>query len=498
LALAQSRLVAEALGRAEPGIEVELVPVTTRGDRELSTPLDQVNDPDFFSAELDDALLDGRVDCCVHSRKDLPAARPPGITLAALPPRENPRDVLVWRDDVQERLADGQRLSVGTCSERRRVNVRDFLAWALPRTARRPTLEFVDVRGPIDTRLKRLQLPLDAPEAVDGIVLALAGLSRLYNDPPGRARLEALLAGTRLMVLPLAHCPAAPAQGVLAIECRADDIAARRLLGVLHDPRTAELDALENAALAELPPGQRGTYGATAVRHETLGTVCFVRGRLQDSPHAVLKWRAPARPARAVPFDGLIWQRVCTRRALATLPELARLPPRSPVFVAYWHAVDGHPLPPDPRLWVSGAESWRQLAARGLWVEGCGDNLGVADLASTLACPVLRLPPLADWTALTHVAAVPGWADSGFGRVLATYEILAPTDSTVLAQLAAEASRATHFYWSSPEQFLGLRHVLRTDAQHACGAGKTLRALRAAGVEPVPFPNGREWHRWLG
>ena len=100
LAMAQSRLVASALQRLHPDRPVDVMTVSTRGDRNLGVPLQDVRDPDFFSAELDEALLAGDVDFCVHSLKDLPAVRHAGIVRAALPSRENPRDVIVWRRDA--------------------------------------------------------------------------------------------------------------------------------------------------------------------------------------------------------------------------------------------------------------------------------------------------------------------------------------------------------------------------------------------------------------
>ena len=83
------------------------------------------------------------------------------------------------------------------------------------------------------------------------------------------------------------------------------------------------------------------------------------------------------------------------------------------------------------------------------------------------------------------------------GQVWSTYDILPPGDESQLRVVREAAAQATHFYWSSPEQFHALRAALPASAQHACGAGKTLRALRAAGTDAQPFPNGREWHRWL-
>lgn len=497
LAMAQSRLVATALIDRHPELAVDLVPVSTRGDRNLAIPLQEVTDPDFFSADLDDALLDGTVDFCVHSLKDLPPARPAGIACAALPARENPRDVIVWRADITERLAVGKTLRLGSCSVRRQRNVADFLQFALPATGRPPVLEFLPLRGPVTARLAPLQLPRTAVGALDGVILALAGLSRLWNDPAGRTVLEPLLQHTRWMVLPLARCPAAAGQGALAIECRATDTSTLNLLSELEDADTAGLVRMEQAAVAKTAATYQHALGATAIRHATLGPLCYVRGSLPTGVVERLDWNRPPPPGDSASFDGIAWQRCCTRQPVGPLPALNQLGTRPAVFAAYWHALEYHAVPADARLWVSGVESWRRLAARGLWIEGCGDNLGFSDVRATLECPVLGLPPLRDWTALTYSWAMPGWRESGVGRVLATYDILAPMDDATLDTLYDEARRATHFYWSSAEQFHALRAALPANAHHACGAGKTLSALRAAGVEALPFPNGREWQQWI-
>lgn len=499
LAMAQSRQIAAQLMSRHPGLEVQLHPLSTRGDRNQSAALSSVSDPDFFSAELDTALLEGEVDFCVHSLKDLPALRHAGIARAALPARENPRDVIVWRSDIMTRLQAGQPLRIGTSSTRRQGNIEAFLPTALPATDRAPALQFVDLRGAIDARLARLQDSDTATDGLDGVVLALAGLIRLWNDTAAHPRLAELLHGVRWTVLPLTRCPSAAGQGILAIECRSEDGEMLELLRTLHDPDSAELAALELSALAQWPPAVRAALGATAVMHASLGPVCYVHGVADGKTIEQVVWNEPPAPHTTVTaFNGIAWQRLCTRQAAAsTLPELAALPARSAVFVAYWHALQNQELPDDARLWTSGIESWRQLAARGLWIEGCGDHLGFDDIRSTLDCPLFRLPPLKDWTAVTSSSALPGWRASGIGRVLGTYDILPPADGAALRAVVAEAACATHCYWSNAEQFHALRAALPATAQHACGAGKTRRALHSAGVDAQPFPNGHEWQRWL-
>jgi hydroxymethylbilane synthase len=491
LALAQARLVAAAL--AANGDAAEFVTVKTRGDHDLATPLPAA-DADFFSAELDAALLAGDVDACVHSLKDLPPRRPAGIARAAMPRRANPRDVVVFAPDVDARLRSGATLRIGCCSERRRINVGDFLPAALPAVGPPPRLEFHDLRGAVDQRLAALHRAAGDPAGLDAIVLALAGLERLWNDAGTRHLVEGLLAGTRLMVLPLDQCPAAAGQGNLVVECRSRDIATRERLVALHDPGAAAGWELERAALADIDPDGAPGVGATAVPHAALGLVCHVRGRHRGATVGQRRWNAPPRPATARPFDGIGWQRLCTRRGA---PAALATGPRPAIFVAYWHAAEYVALPLDARLWTSGPASWRQLAARGHWVEGCADTLGFAGIVPTLATPVLQLPALADWTAITYASAVAGWRDSGIGQVLATYELVPPSPGEALDALRADARQATHCYWSSIEQYRALADVLPAAAHHACGAGKTLASLHAAGAAAVPFPGHREWRAWL-
>src|SRR3954452_24876502 len=207
LALAQSGRVASAL-RAH-GHDVALVEIVTEGDRSAEA-LTQLGGTGVFVTELRRQLAEGTIDVAVHSLKDLPTAAAPGLVIAAVPQREDPRDALVSRDRrLLNQLAQGA--TVGTGSPRRVAQLR---ALGLG-------LEVVPIRGNVDTRLRRV-----VPGDLDAVVLARAGLTRL-------GRLDAITEPLDpLQVLP------APAQGALAVECRADDEATRRILAALDDPGT--------------------------------------------------------------------------------------------------------------------------------------------------------------------------------------------------------------------------------------------------------------------
>jgi len=236
LATAQAQLVADAI-TARTGRAVELVPVTTHGDTSREA-LTQIGGTGVFVSALRDALLAGDVDLAVHSLKDLPTAEPAGIVLAAVPPREDPRDVLVARDGLSlGELPDGAR--VGTGSPRRAAQLR-ALGYGL---------EVVEVRGNVDTRLRLVD-----DGVVDAVVLARAGLARL-------GRLDAITE----VIDPLQMLPA-PGQGALAIECRAPDntenAAIASLLEVLDDAATRLVVTAERTLLAALEAGCSAPVGA--------------------------------------------------------------------------------------------------------------------------------------------------------------------------------------------------------------------------------------------
>src|SRR4249919_928687 len=232
LAMTQSRWVAERLSAAL-GREVELVEVTTTGDRD-DAPLAQLGGTGVFVSALRDALLDGRIDVAVHSLKDLPTGPARGLVLAATPLREDPRDVVVARDGLTlGELPVGSR--VGTGSPRRAAQLH---ALGLG-------LEIVDIRGNVDTRIRKVR-----EGAYDAVLLARAGLARI-----GRLE-EATEVLDPLQMLP------APGQGALAVETRDDDFAIE--VAALDDARTRAAVTAERAVLATLEGGCAAPVGALA------------------------------------------------------------------------------------------------------------------------------------------------------------------------------------------------------------------------------------------
>jgi len=243
LALYQANTVA-ALLRRNAGVECEVVIIKTSGDRLADATLSQIGGKRLFVKEIEDALASGEVDLAVHSSKDMPAVLPQGLEVAAVLPREDPRDALVLPASAGQSLsledvvaALGREPRIGTSSVRRSAQlVRLF-----------PGGAFLPIRGNLDTRLRKV----DSGD-FDAIVLAAAGLRRLEQ-------------GNRISAaLPVHACVPAPGQGIIAIEIRSDHARMRELLTTIDDPSArVALDA-ERAVVTRLGGGCQMPIGAYA------------------------------------------------------------------------------------------------------------------------------------------------------------------------------------------------------------------------------------------
>jgi len=210
LALWQAEHVAGLLRQAHPDLAIELVPISTKGDRIQDRSLAAIGGKGLFIKELEVALDEGRADLAVHSMKDVPSELPPGFLITAVLPRADPRDALLSaKADRIDNLPPGAR--VGTSSLRRQSQL----------LAARPDLQICALRGNVDTRLRRLD-----DGDLDAIILACAGLIRMGWEARITARLEPQ------------HCLPAVSQGIIGIECREEAGATQALLTVLNHPAT--------------------------------------------------------------------------------------------------------------------------------------------------------------------------------------------------------------------------------------------------------------------
>lgn len=271
LAMTQSDSVATWL-RAATGVDVELVAISTEGDRS-SDALSDIGGQGVFVAALRDALIRGDIDIAVHSLKDLPTTPEPRLVIAAIPPRLDPRDCLVARDGLTlGELPQGSRVGTGSPRRESQLNALGL------------GVDVVPIRGNVDTRIAKV-----VAGEFDGVLLARAGLLRL-----GRAD-EATEVIDPLQMLP------APGQGALACECRADDDATIRLLDGLDDIDTRVAVSAERSLLATLEAGCTAPVGALAeVASGDDGDELWLRAMVGDrSGSPTLRLSATGLPSEA-------------------------------------------------------------------------------------------------------------------------------------------------------------------------------------------------------
>lgn len=292
LALWQAEYVRDLLISQNPGLQVELVKMTTQGDKILDTPLAKVGGKGLFVKELEQGMLRGDADLAVHSMKDVPVELPDGLHLAAICEREDPRDAFVSNSFSSfNALPQGAR--VGTSSLRRQSQIR----------AQRPDLQIFDLRGNVNSRLAKL----DAGN-YDAIILAVAGLKRLGFE-------QRITEG----IDPAASLPAI-GQGAVGIECRSDDPRINKLLAPLNHANTRTCVDAERAMNLRLQGGCQVPIGGFAVlENDTL----WLRG-LVGSPDGTRVVRGETRGprAKAVELGVALANDLLARGAEAILKEV--------------------------------------------------------------------------------------------------------------------------------------------------------------------------------
>jgi len=491
LAWAQSQQIANAVSKENTPLPISLYGIETEGDKIQDIPLSEIDGKEFFVKEIDSALKQKTVDLTVHSLKDLSLERPPEFHLAAIPKRKNARDVILFNKNVVDKLKNNQPITIGTSSPRRLENIPPFLDQALPKfnPSQSHKVNWISIRGNVNTRLKKIHLNLNHKDYLDGVVLAFAGLIRLYEDPKGKGVLSPLLKDSKWMVLPLIQCPTAPGQGALAVECRKNDEKTKTAIHKIHCKTTAHHILKERGTLQKYGGGCHQRFGATSIQLPHVGDLLLVQGKTESGNKLnEFKWDLPSPPDSPQVWDGAYWRKQTT--SIQILDFNKKINPA--VFVAHHRAVKKDMGFEKNRVWTSGVKSWYQLAKQGIWVEGCSEGFGFEFIKKTLEEKVLNLPSFDRWSVLTHQDAIHTWEHKD--NVIATYKVQShPGD-----QLYEQLKKATHVFWTSLSQFDAYFSYVNKDCFHSCRVGKTAEHLKANGIEKLlVFPSYEEWKKWI-
>jgi hydroxymethylbilane synthase len=479
LARIQAYQVGEALKTAYPQLAINYSFHESLGDRNQNDPLWQMPEKGVFTQDFRDGLVGGEFDLVVHSWKDLIIEENPETEIAATLPRADARDLLLVRSDRWEQVKIEGVLTVLTSSPRRSYNLETFMRNALPAKIRE--VRFTNVRGNVPTRVRKL-----FEQNVDGLIVAKAAVDRLLLAPQDefatlRDELRTALDRCRWMVLPLRENPSAAAQGALAIEILRSRSDVLDLLVPLNSAETFAAVTREREILRGYGGGCHQKIGVSVLRRP-FGEITFLRG-LTDDGHVLDEYllsSSQARPAKVPrerlwpisPFDLDLF----TRERIETSSDST-----SALWVARANALPDNWTPGDHQIiWGSGLRTWKRLARRGIWMNGCAEGLGEQEAPNidAIAGSSLR------WLKLTHASGY----DEGHLTALATYRLV-PKVSEI------DLKGKTSFFWMSGSIFeyaLSLNPWIK-EMTHSCGPGNTRLILERNGLEPHVFLDHAQW-----
>jgi hydroxymethylbilane synthase len=463
LARLQARLVGSKLTKL--GYTVEYIFREAPGDIDLVSPLWQMRQVGVFTSFLHQALVEKEVDVVVHSWKDLPIDKTPGTIVAGTLAREDVRDLLLMKTGS----AQTKKVNILTSSPRRQYNLGKFLPETLPGKVDEVT--FQDVRGNIQTRMRKL---METPEA-DGLVVAKAAVDRFLGATEeefqvARTVVWETLSQCQWAVLPLSANPTAAAQGSLALEVADDNKEMLEIIEKLNHQESFETCELERLTLKSHGGGCHQKIGCSVVSR-SYGRVFSLKG-LSPEGEVLDDFRVLG----DVPKMGDTRNFFCVggkegvtifkRRETAAADQSYR-----PLFIAKAEALPTNWEKPKSLVWTAGVESWKKLAARGIWVNGCSDRLGEDESDFQVDLLYGQKP---NWLKLTHT----GSSDAEISRLetLGTYELQPNTTNDFRVP-----EDVTHIYWASGSAFehLTSKFPRLLDAVHGCGPGHTLNHIRA-------------------
>lgn len=469
---------------ATEGINVEIIARSSRGDALQDVPLQTVEGSDFFTQDIFDALENGDADIAVHSLKDMSSEHFFGANKFAVVDRDDTRDVVIFQKDIQQKIAEGKQIVIGTCSPRREEMAMGFLQKALPQLNNNFRVVTKMIRGNVDTRLRKL----DSGE-YDGIILATAGLNRLLRSREDTG-VKKLLKDKKLMLLPLIECVPAPCQGAIVAEAAPENIRAVQLLNLINSNSLMTDCTREKKEAVQYGTGCLQKFGVTTFNRGG-NKVLYAAGK-NSNEEKFSKW------------EGLPELDIANKKFFSSTDHMGEffqyeysaesIRIEEPVvYVANYKAVNDHNLTGElngKRVWAAGTKTWYELAKKGIWVEGSADAFGLETLIPVWKMPLISIEKN-EVAVITNDQSKDNWRQKGW-NVHSTYS-LREKQPTVISDQIKEADI---IFWTSFRQYQKYKELLKNNVQHVCPYGETAEQFNAAGLEPVVFPNIKAFQQW--
>ena len=469
LAVIQAHEFGEVLLSKYPSLKLNYITKSTSGDIDLKTPLSQMPSEGVFTNDLRDELIKKNCDLIIHSWKDLPLDVGNQTEVAITLDRADPRDLLFIKKNSIQKINQNSSISIFSSSPRRQYNLESFVKNYLPFQIKNITFE--NIRGNILTRFKKF---LDGN--VDGFVVAKAAIDRLLNAdqndfPDLRNNLFLHISECLWNVIPLSVNPSSPGQGALAVEIRSEDTDLKKLLSEINNEADYENVILERKELQKYGGGCHQKIGVSFLNTH-FGKLKYSKGENENGSafyEKTIYKNHNLSSLKAKSFDEIFpaelsdynfFNRVEIENSNKKLSELKD----KCIWISRQSA-----LPKNTKIdlsniiWVSGLETWKNIAKRGIWVNGSSDGLG-EDIETNIQCLTQN-----EWIKLTHLDA----PISKIKKVIFTYKL-------EKNNISYNLENKKYFYWMSSSAFkyaLSKYPNIR-DKFHFCGPGNTYNEIK--------------------
>ena len=465
-------------------MKVEVIARSSKGDALQNIPLHTVEGSDFFTREIFDALAIGEADIAIHSLKDMSSEHFFGDNRFAVVDRDDTRDVAIFNSNIGEKIKRGETIIIGTCSPRREEMATVFLKKALPQLNSEIRIEAKDIRGNVETRLRKLN-----SGEYDATILASAGLNRLLASKEDAKLIKELLEDKKLMLLPLIECVPAPCQGAIVVEAHHSNLKAIQVLKRINNEELSEECYAEKKEAIKYGAGCIQKFGVTTLQTKN-GKYLYAAGRDSEGTEFV-KWD----PLPDLNINGQLFSSTEAMKSFFDYEwsDKEIMIEKPVVFVSNYKTIQGQPEVKNlsnKKIIASGTKTWFELSKKGYWVTASSDALGFEFLLSSLNMPLLNIEA-EDISILTHETAAERWRTRGYAAV-SNYKLVPKNDEGIQQSIAA----ADAIFWTSFSQYEFYGKYAKPDVKHLCAGGETAELLKQAGVEPVIFPTIKAFEQW--
>src|SRR5436190_23552748 len=415
LSLLQIDIVKQKIQLAFPQLKVEMIARSSRGDALQEIPLHTVEGSYFFTQDIFDALAKAEADIAVHSLKDMSSEHFFGTNKFAVVDRDDTRDVAIFNNDIEEKIRKGETIVIGTCSPRREEMATVFLKKALPQLHKEINIITKPIRGNVETRLKKL-----SSGEYDATILATAGINRLLRSEEDSILIKKLLAGKKLMLLPLIECVPAPCQGAIVVEANPSNTKAIEVLkGINNEELLANCFAEKKEAI-KYGTGCIQKFGVTTLDTKN-DKYLYAAGKDSEGTEFV-KWD----PLPDLKIEGTLFSSTDVMKdffdyvpiAIGRSEEEVQIE-KPVVFIANYKTIQGQTVVKNllnKKIIASGTKTWFELSKKGYWVTASADALGFEFLLPSLSMPLLNIQ-VEEISILTHEVAAERWRLKGYNAV---------------------------------------------------------------------------------